>query len=476
MPRQKRHDFYNRQAPKWQDGYFVPSHPDLIKKHPKDWDWIDTLAALKTMVRNPVEASTEVTRTTPVVQVKSLGHHMTVLHDPEAIRHCFVENHENYRLHPTRQNVLEPILKQGLLTTEGEKWKHSRRVIAPMFVPRQVKKFSPAMQATTQRALSDLFNETGTFHFSDKMLTLAYFVLSETLFSGDIDEVGQDTLRDVGSFMESLGKADPLDILMAPRWIPRLTKLSGQASVKRLRRTVRELITQRREQIETDKTAPEDFLTLLLTAGRDDNEALSETEIEDQIMTFIGAGHETTSRALTWMFYLLSQDTKARTRLEAEIDALDMSQPADLWEQSMPWSMACFEEAMRLYPPAAIISRQAIAPDTIGDIIIPKDGAVLINQWTLHRHELLWERPNSFDPERFLPENRQNIDRMQYIPFGLGHRVCIGQRFAMQEAAILIALIAKSFRFDYAGETPPWPLMRITLQADNGMPMTVTKR
>jgi len=321
-----------------------------------------------------------------------------------------------------------------------------------------------------------LFAENGTFSFSEKMLALAYFVLSDALFSGDIDHGSETVLRDVGDFLYNLGKADPLDILQAPQWVPRLTKLRGRRAVQRIRHTIAELIQSRRAEITAGKDVPEDFLSLLLSAGVEEGEPLSDSEIEDQILTFIGAGQETTSRAMSWMFYLLSQDTDARAKLEAEIDALDMALPAEDWGQHLPWSMACFEETMRLYPPAPVISRQAIEDDTVGDLHIPSGGAVMINQWTLHRHEKLWEYPNRFMPQRFLPENRASIDRFQYIPFGLGHRVCIGQRFAMQEAAILIALIAKNYRFDYAGDNPPWPVMRITLQADNGMPMTVTKR
>ncbi len=478
MPRkkEKRHSFNRRPPPHWEYGYFVPSIPELVPKHPDDWTRWELFKSVWMTSRNPVAASTEVTQTDPVTRSRVLNVTLTVAHDPAMIRHCFVENARNYDLHPLRQAVLKPILKDGLLTSEGDIWRHSRRVISPIFVPRQVKTFGPRMRETIDDILPRLFNEPGKFSFSQKMLELAYVVLSDSLFSGDIQNGTEAVLKDVASFLKHLGNPDPLDIIQAPSWMPRLSRLRGRKAIQNMRGMIRELILMRREKMESDQSVPEDFLTHLLMAGVEEGKPLSDDEIEDQLLTFIGAGHETTSRALTWMYYLLSQDTSARDRLEAEVDALDTSLPPDQWDQHMPWAMACFEEAMRLFPPAPIISRIAKEDDHFEGLEIKATTSVLINLWTLHRHETLWERPFAFDPARFLPEQRGKIDRFQYLPFGLGHRVCIGQRFAMQEAAILIALISKKYRFDYATGKPPWPVMRVTIQSENGMPMIVERR
>lgn len=221
---------------------------------------------------------------------------------------------------------------------------------------------------------------------------------------------------------------------------------------------------------------PEDFLTLLINSGDAENAPLTPDEIEDQMLTFIGAGHETTSRAMTWMLYLLSQDTERRAKVEAEVDALDTSIPAETWADHMPYAMACFEETMRLYPPAPIISRELTGDVSFKGHAFKTGDAVMINLWALHRHRDLWDSPDAFTTERFLQENRAAIDRFQYLPFGLGHRVCIGQRLALKEAGILIALIMRDYRFDYNSTAAPWPKMRITVQAENFMPMKVTQR
>jgi len=247
------------------------------------------------------------------------------------------------------------------------------------------------------------------------------------------------------------------------------------SSAQRLRDLIREITTRRLAQKDAGETLPQDFLTLMIGA-QGEEPPFTLDEIEDQIVTFIGAGHETTAQALTWMFYLLSQDTEARARAEAEIDALDMTRPPVEWSDALPFTLACFKEALRLYPPAAAIMRQANAADRFGDVAIPKDAAVMVHLYVLHRHQALWEHPDAFMPERFLGEAGKAIDRFGYLPFGVGHRTCIGERFAMVEAGILIASLMRHFRFDYAGDVPPVPTIRLSMQPEQGMKMRVGVR
>jgi cytochrome P450 len=470
-----RHDYKFRPEPRWENGYFVPSVPQPVQAHPDGWSLFEGLRNIGAMSKNPITASTQVTRTEPYVFTHMYRQSLLVPCSPALIKYIFVENGENYGLNSIRQLILKPILKNGLLTAEGPVWRRARRALSPLFTPRSTENFAPQMKNAVEAYLPRLFEGKNTADFSDAMLRLTYMVLSDTLFSGEIAGESESVLRDVSTFLSALGRVDPLDIIGLPNFIPRPTKLRGFAAIKRLRDRVTELAKDRRARIDQGQAVPDDFLTLLLNT-RDEQGALSDAEIEDHIITFIGAGHETTSRALGWMAYLLSQDTQARSRLEAEIDALDMTRPAKDWADHLPWAMACFEESMRLFPPAPIISRFARKADKFEDADIPKDCNILVNLWTLHRHEKLWDRPDSFDPARFYGQARSAIDRFQYLPFGMGRRVCIGQKFALQEAAILIALIFKSYRFDYNAPEPPWPLMRITLQPEQGMPMRVHAR
>jgi cytochrome P450 len=211
-------------------------------------------------------------------------------------------------------------------------------------------------------------------------------------------------------------------------------------------------------------------------------DGLTMEEIEDNILTFIGAGHETTARALAWTIYCVANTPHIRAAMEAEIDqVLATGAEPVAWLDLMPNVRAAFEEAMRLYPPAPSINRAAIADDEWTSpggerVEIPADITVLIMPWTLHRHALYWDKPRAFMPERFLPENRGKINRFQYLPFGAGPRVCIGATFALQEAVIALAVMMHRFRFDLTDETNPWPVQKLTTQPQGGLPMRVTRR
>ena len=472
-----RHDYKFRPEPKWEDGLFIPPAPIPMAKHPDDWTPLDYLDSILAMSRNPVTASTKVSMTLEDVQVNSLGQDIIVVTSPTAIRHIFIENAKNYRMHPIRQAVLKPVLKDGLITAEGDVWKFGRRALSPVFVPRQIKSFATSMVEVTDKMLTSCFPDGGIIDISESFLKLAYGVLSETLFSGEIDGQSDEALRDITRFSSVLGRADPLDILMAPKWLPRLTKLGGRGAVNRLRANVLALAMDRRARIETGTEVPDDFLTLLLRTQTDEGERLTDTQIVDEIVTFIGAGHETTSRALTWLTYLLSQDTASRARMETEIDQLDMTSPPENWLEEIPFSMACFKEGMRLYPPAPFISRQAIAEDKFEEKILPKDCSVLINLWALHRHRNHWDKPDAFDPERFMGERGKSIGRFDFLPFGVGHRVCIGQRFALQEAAIMMVVLFRQLQLNWIEtEAHPWPMMRITTRPAEPLKLRVDWR
>lgn len=455
---------------------FLPPHPEGRPGPFPNFVWLRTLAELPRIVRNPLESFAKFQFETPVSRYRLFHMPFALISDPDLARHVFVERADVLEAEPLRQKVLRPVLRDGMLTAEGHVWRRARRAIAPMFAPRHVHGFAPAMMRVTQRVLDEWDETPGDMRVAPELTRLAYLVLSETLFSGEIDGDVEAILTDVATVLEHLSAADPLDFLGVPEWVPRFTRMRGHGAVRRVREMVRTIAERRRAAIERSETVPEDFLTLLLNTGDAGESGLTLDEIEDNVLTFIAAGHETTARALAWTFYLLANDPAARERAEAEADALDTALPPDDWGSRLPWITACFEEAMRLYPPAPVILRTLSADISHGEYDIPAGTNVYVSPWVLHRHTLLWDEPNRFAPERFYGDARKSIGRFQYLPFGLGPRVCIGASFAIQEAQIILALILRRFRFDYAGERDPWPVMKITIQPDNGMPMTRRNR
>jgi cytochrome P450 len=301
------------------------------------------------------------------------------------------------------------------------------------------------------------------------------------LFSGEIVTASGHFADDVNQLLHRMGRVDPMDLLRAPSWVPRITRIGGQKVLDKFRGIVRDTMNLRLDKMKADRAAaPDDFLTLLLEQSGPDG--LTMEEIEDNILTFIGAGHETTARALAWCLYCVANVPHVRVEMEKEIDRVLATgvEPVE-WLDLMPHVRAAFEETMRLYPPAPSINRAAIATDqwtspTGERVDIPAGVTVLIMPWTLHRHALYWEKPRAFMPERFLPENRAGINRFQFLPFGAGPRVCIGATFALQEAVIALAILMHRFRFDVTADTNPWPVQKLTTQPQGGLPMLVSRR
>ena len=431
---------------------------------------------LRIVYRNPLELWGEPSYNEPWISIRTgIGGPLVIANDPGLIRHILVDNAKNYAMARVRQLVLRPILRDGLLTAEGQTWKRSRKAMAPVFTPRHIAGFARPMLAKTEE-FATRYEAGGSFDIARDMTMLTYDILAETLFSGEIAGDPADFAHQVDHLFETMGRVDPMDIIGAPEWLPRFTRIRGRKSLAFFRKLVAETRDLRRARLARDPDgAPNDFLTLLLKAEGPDG--LSPEEIEDNIITFIGAGHETTARALGWTLYCLAEAPWERDRVEAEIDAVLTSSPNPVeWLDRMPLTRAAFEEAMRLYPPAASISRAALAPDRFGDLDIVKGAQIQIMPWTIHRHRKLWKNPEAFLPERFHPGNRDAIDRFQYLPFGAGPRICIGASFAMQEAVIALGVLMSRFRFDTAPGTRPWPVQKLTTQPQGGLPMIVSRR
>ena len=463
--------------PQFEGEYFIPPVPIPNPRATADYRWYHGLLSIRKIANNPLESFNFEQFENPVTQYALFTQAFSVINDPEIIKHCFVDNRNNYKFQELRQRVLRAVIGDGLISAEGPKWKHARRAMSPMFTPASVKNFANVMKDTTERELPDLFNTSEAMEIAEPMATLTYLVLSDTLFSGEIKRDRGAILKDVSTALTYVGRPDPLDLLNAPEWLPRLSRLKGLKAVKNLRGMIGDLIQERKTRLQAGRELPDDFLSQLLSVEDANTEPFSNVDIEDHVLAFIGAGHETTARALSWLFYLLSNDKKSRDRLESEVDNLDLvNTPTEKWVDHLPFAMACFEETMRLFPPAPFIIRRAIEDDVCKGISIKAKSTLFLNTWLLHRHKTLWDKPDAFIPERFLGEARNTISRFQYLPFGVGERVCIGQRFAMQEAAILITLLARNYRFEYAGTKPAWPKLRITIQPENGMPMHITKR
>jgi cytochrome P450 len=444
-----------------------------------------TLGLLLGMWQNPLAMWTRAHFEEPVVIRKSVLGTLAVLSNPAGIRHVLVDNAANYHKGPLQRRVLLG-LGNGLLTTEDEDWRVQRRALAPLFTPRVVESFAPAMGEAASNLLARWRQQpTGrTVDISGEMSRITLEVLERTIFPEGLGRELGEFVRAIKLYAETLGRVHPLDVLRFPDWVPRLSRRSAQPALNFFLQVVDAMIASKRNSKAGEEDhGTRDLLTLLVAAADPvTGKGLSEAEVRANIITFIAAGHETTANTLTWALFLLALYPQWRQAAEAEVDralpdgAFNGGPISAELLKSLPLTRAIIDETLRLYPPAASLSRQALHADNAAGARIEAGNVVVISPWIIHRHTLLWKDPCSFDPGRFLPDAPQAIARFSYLPFGAGPRICIGASFALQETVIVLASILRQFRLELAPTANIVPVQWLTLRPKYGMPMLIRPR
>jgi cytochrome P450 len=459
-------------APLYHARSFVPPYPRRPEK-PRG-----ALSMILTLRRNPLEIWSEADFERPFSMGRSILGLRAAAHDPAAVRRVFLDNAANYRRDALQLQVLNPGLGDGLLTAEGESWRLQRRSLAPLFSPRQVAEFAPAIQRVAEATVGRLGQrrDGAVMDVGELTSRMALEVLEQTLFSQGLGREPSEFQHAVTSYLESFGRLDPLDLIGAPAFLPRLGRKRGAPALRFFGEAVDAIIAARKALLDRGGEAPRDLLTQLIAVKDPETGAgLPDASIRANIVTFIMAGHETTANGLTWTLYVLSQSPEWRERAEEEAEGVfDPARPASF--ERCEVLRAVFEEALRLYPPVAMLAREAIADDEILGRPVPAGTVVAISPYVLHRRRGLWDDPDAFDPSRFLGERRERIDRFAFIPFGAGPRVCIGMPFAMQEAIIILANLLRIFRFELVAGLRVMPQQRVTLRPRGGMKMHVWRR
>ena len=325
---------------------------------------LGTFEFLRRVRANPLTTWADEHFAEPIVAGEGVLGRITVVSDPAAIRHILVDNAANYRKDDLQKRVLAPGLGQGLLTAEGEEWKLQRRTLAPLFSPRNVAHFFPAMADAGERLVRRWRRYDGRqLDIALEMTRVTLDVLERTIFTEGVARDPDALGRAITRYFEALGPIDPLDVFGFPDWIPRLGRWRARPAIRFFEETVGQLIDGRRALIERGGTPPRDILTLLLEAADPETgQGLGDVEVRANIVTFIGAGHETTANALSWSLYLLSQAQDVRERVEREVDAvLGERAPAPDDLARLVFTRAVIDEAVRLYPPVPFMSRAALA-------------------------------------------------------------------------------------------------------------------
>lgn len=432
------------------------------------------LRFLRTLRDSSVATYGEEAYERPVIERRILWQRYLIVNAPSGIERILLDNAGNYVKSRIARRLLEPGLGQGLLTSDGEAWRRQRRIMAPAFDHRSLMSYAPLMTEATSAVLArwdDLPVGTGLDMMTEMMrLTLA--IISRAMFSTDAEEVRGLIEESVGRYQVEV-RPGLLDLLDVPEWVPRPVSRGWSRIFDRFDAVIARLM-----QRSPGDGGPKDLLARLLEA-RDAETGLgmSAQEVRDQVVTIFMAGHETTALALTWTWYLLALHPEAAATFHAELDNVLAGRTPTFEDlPRLGYTRMVLEEAMRLYPPAHTISRQALEEDEVEGFRVRKGSMVFIVPWLIHRHRLLWERPETFDPLRFAPEQAAARPRFAYLPFGGGTRICIGAGFAMTEALIILAMLGQRYRLHLAEGFPVEPVGLITLRPRHGLRMTLERR
>lgn len=433
------------------------------------------LGMLPAVRRNPTAVFiTAARRFGDVVHLKIGPRHGYLVTNPADVRRVLQDNARNYHKSPL-YDKLRAVLGNGLLTSEDAFWLRQRRIAQPAFHHQRISVLAGVMaQAAGETAerWKTIASEKGPVDIDEEMMRLTRTVVLRTLLGADlgpfaakVDDAWTVVNQYIGESFWSLGFTDRLPTPKYRRFLAARAVLMG---------AVDHVISQRR----SSPSGSADLLSMLLSARDEETgEAMTDNQLRVEVMTFLLAGQETTSLALTWTWYLLSKHPEARHRLEEEIDSVLDGRPPEYTDLvHLPYTRRVIDEAMRLYPPAWGFSRQALSDDQLGGFHLPRGWLVFVLPYVLHRLPAFWENPDAFDPDRFSPERSADRPKFVYLPFGAGPRQCIGNQFALIEAQLTVATLAQVYRLHLVPghRVEPWPL--ITLRPRFGMPMVIELR
>ena len=402
-----------------------------------------------------------------------------IANSPDTVEHVFVKNNSNYnRKSIFMRNALEPLLGDGLFISEGDVWQTRRDMESPAFKPAHLRNFAGIM---TECALE--WSRRWESQYAGKnilmlteMASLTAEVLCRCLFGKQLGmENSHRIIEGFSRYQATIRHVDLAFFFRLPNLFPRRPRnRKALVMAKQIHAVVDDIIATQLH----DPGEKQSLLAQMLGHYRpDDPASISLQQIRNEIVVLLMAGHETTANTLSWAWYLLSQHPRVVERLQQELDSVLGDRPPGFDDvPKLPYTRAVFEEAMRLYPPVPILSREAIGEDQIGKYTLPKGTLVVVAPWLLHRHTQYWEHPHHFIPERFTGEWSNKNLKYTYIPFSVGPRNCLGAAFGLIEAVLCLAVLARKFRPRLQPGYTPGYECRLTLRPSASLPMIAELR
>jgi cytochrome P450 len=407
-----------------------------------------------------------------IVRTRFLYVHAYFLFNPDDIEAILTTNSKSYqKARSLRSPFFYRLVGNGLVTSEGDFWRRQRRLAQPGFHRQRISSYGDVMVEYAQRAL-ERWKSGETRDISKDMTRLTLEIVVKTLFNSDVSRDADH----VGEILTTLVK--PFASQATLKWIldnrlPTPAHRRYFNSVSEIDRIVFRIISERRASGYDEG----DLLSMLLQAQDDDGSQMTDQQLRDEVMTLFLAGHETTALALSWSWYLLATNPEAEKKFHAELDSVlngRLPNVSDL--ASLKYTEMIAKEAMRLYPPAYAVGREAIEETELGGFRVPRGTQLFAFQWITHRDPRFFDRPDEFEPERWSGERAESLPKYAYFPFGGGPRQCIGNYFAMMEIVLLLATIGQRFKLSLVPGQVVEVLPVLSLRPKNGIKVTVEER
>ncbi|MCV0426858.1 MAG: cytochrome P450 [Roseibium sp.] len=403
---------------------------------------------------------------------------LVVCNRPDVVREAFQTNHEALqRKSPQMRHALEPLLGDGLFISDTETWAKRRKVVAPIIHGSRVRGFAPIMTDTIEEKRNEwsTLGEGAEIDALAEMAHLTAEIICRTIFGRELGkDYASEVVQGFSDYQRHIDQIDLFSLLGLPEWLPRFRGRAIKKPVERILTVLDEIIDSYQAQKQKGEAS---VIGGLLEARDDDGEPLSREAIRSEAAVIFMAGHETTANTLAWAWFLLSQCERSRKKLQVELDTVLAGKTPGFQDvANLPYAKAVIEETLRLYPPVPILAREAMKKTTIGGKSISKGSLVMVVPWLMHRNPVLWSKPDTFEPERFLDPKAKKPNKYGYVPFSIGPRICAGLQFGMTESILSLAILAQKFDLKLKDGADIQPVARLTLRPGDNLPMTLHPR
>jgi len=397
-----------------------------------------------------------------LVGLRIFNFRILLLNHPDHIEDVLV-NHPRKFIKGRVLQANKRVFGRGLLTSEGDFWLRQRRLAQPAFHRARIAGYASTMVEYTERLLHE-WQDGEERDIHKEMMRLTLHIVGKTLFDADVERDAQDIDKSMELLLE-IG-ADFRRTLFVPQWLPTPTNIRVERAIRQIEKVLYRMIAEKRA---SGRDAG-DLLSMLLAAQDEDGSRMTDKQLRDEAITLFLAGHETTANTLSWTWWLLAQNPAVEAKLHAELRNVLAGRAPSLDDlPKLVYTNHIITESMRLYPPAWGTARTAIEDHEIAGYAVPKGSGVSFAQWTVHRDARWYDAPEEFRPERWEGDLLKRLPRFAYFPFGGGPRQCIGNAFALMEAALILATIAQQYRFRLVEGHPVVPLASITLRPRYGI-------